>query len=208
MSRWLSFGHLLLLSRLDIVIPGLTGDLVIPDLLVIPGLSGNLLRQRLQHRALAASQPCTCKCALTLQPTAAFHHRHPRLRPGILSCLWQGARRALWGGTPRSAQPHETAYSGGGAKISLSPRSILCQYPSYLTFKFFSTISGQNVLDWDLEVTAGNKNHHFCTQPEPQSLLFELTILIVWSFRQAGSLAHLYASREQHYVLVVGLICP
>ena len=36
MSRWLSFGHLLLLSRLDIVIPGLTGDLVIPDLLVIP----------------------------------------------------------------------------------------------------------------------------------------------------------------------------
>ena len=27
MSRWLSFGHLLLLSRLDIVIPGLSGDL-------------------------------------------------------------------------------------------------------------------------------------------------------------------------------------
>ena len=66
---------------------------------------GSLRRQRLQHRALAASQPCTGKCALTLQPTAAFHHHHPRLRPGILSCLWQGARRALWGGAPRSAQP-------------------------------------------------------------------------------------------------------
>ena len=78
------------------------------------------MRQRLQHRALAASQPCTGKCALTLQPTAAFHHRHTRLRPGILSCLWQGARRALWGGVPRSAQPPETAYSGGGAKISRS----------------------------------------------------------------------------------------
>ena len=39
---------------------------------VIPGLFGNLpLRQRLQYRALAASQPCTGKCALTLQPTAA-----------------------------------------------------------------------------------------------------------------------------------------
>ena len=76
---------------------------------------GSLRRQRLQHRALAASQPCTGKCALTLQPTAVFHHRHPRLRPGILSCLWQGARRALWGGAPRSAQPPEAAYSGGGA---------------------------------------------------------------------------------------------
>ncbi len=43
---------------------------------------GSLLRQRLQHRALAASQPCTGQCALTLQPTAAFHHRHPRLDRG------------------------------------------------------------------------------------------------------------------------------
>ena len=105
MSRWLSFGHLLLLSQIIFTLRSC----------VIPGLSGNLLRQRLQHRALAASQPCTGKCALTLQPTAAFHHRHPRLRPGILSCLWQGARRALWGGTPRSAQPPEAAYSGDGA---------------------------------------------------------------------------------------------
>ena len=47
------------------VIPDLSGDLVIPD------LSGDPLRQRLQHRALAASQPCTGKCALKLQPAAA-----------------------------------------------------------------------------------------------------------------------------------------
>ena len=53
------------------VIPNLFGNLV------IPGLFGNLpLRQWLQHRALAASQPCTGKCALTLQPTAAGNHRH------------------------------------------------------------------------------------------------------------------------------------
>ena len=147
MSRWLSFGHLLLLSQIIFTLRSC----------VIPGLSGNLLRQRLQHRALAASQPCTGKCALTLQPTAAFHHRHPRLRPGILSCLWQGARRAPWGGAPRSAQPPEAAYSGGGAKISLSPRSILCQYPSYLTFKFFSTISGQNVPNRNLKFAIGKK---------------------------------------------------
>jgi hypothetical protein len=47
MSRWLSFGHLLLLSPIiftlrSCVIPGLSGDLVIPDLLVIPGLTGDL----------------------------------------------------------------------------------------------------------------------------------------------------------------------
>ncbi len=72
MSRWLSFGHLLLLSQIIFTLRSC----------VIPGLSWNLLRQRLQHRALAASQPCTGKCALTLQPTAAFHHRHPRLDRG------------------------------------------------------------------------------------------------------------------------------
>jgi len=38
---------------------------------VIPDLFGDPLRQRLQHRALAASQPYTGKCALTLQPAAA-----------------------------------------------------------------------------------------------------------------------------------------
>jgi hypothetical protein len=46
-------------------------DLVIPGSIVIPGSPGDLLRQRLQHRALAASQPCTGKCALMLQPAAA-----------------------------------------------------------------------------------------------------------------------------------------
>ena len=37
-----------------------------------PTCSGIPSRQWLQHRALAASQPCTGKCALTLQPTAIY----------------------------------------------------------------------------------------------------------------------------------------
>ena len=37
-----------------------------------PTCSGIPSRQWLQHRALAASQPCTGKCALTLQPTAVY----------------------------------------------------------------------------------------------------------------------------------------
>ena len=50
---------------------------VIPCFLAsFPTCSGIPSRQRLQHRALAASQPCTGKCALTLQPTAAGNHRH------------------------------------------------------------------------------------------------------------------------------------
>ncbi len=51
--------------------PAPTGDPVIPDRhsrLV----RESPLRQWLQHRALAASQPCTGKCALTLQPTAVY----------------------------------------------------------------------------------------------------------------------------------------
>ena len=102
-------------------------------------------------------------------------------RPGIPSCLWQGARRAPWGGAPRSAQPQETAYSGGGAKISLSPRSILCQYPSYLTFKFFSTISGQNVLNRNLKFALGNKKPRFCTRPQPQVRTWEQKAPILYS---------------------------
>ncbi len=90
-------------------------------------------------------------------------------RPGIPSCLWQGARRAPWGGAPRSAQPPEAAYSGGGAKISLSPLSIMCQYPLHLTFKFYSTISGQNVLNRNLKFALGNKKPRFCTRPQPPS---------------------------------------
>ena len=112
MSRWLSFGHLLLLSQIIFTLRSC----------VIPGLSGNLLRQRLQHRALAASQPCTGKCALTLQPTAAFHHRHPRLRPGILSCLWQGARRAPWGWSSPQRPAAGDRIFRRRAKIRLSPR--------------------------------------------------------------------------------------
>ena len=53
------------------VIPDLFGDLVIPGSTVSPGSPGDPLRQRLQHRALAASQPYTGKCALKLQPAAA-----------------------------------------------------------------------------------------------------------------------------------------
>ncbi|MBP5218891.1 MAG: hypothetical protein J6Z47_08100, partial [Bacteroidales bacterium] len=43
--------------------------------------------------------------------------RHARLVRASPPALWQGARRALWGGAPRSAQPPEPAYSGGGAII-------------------------------------------------------------------------------------------
>jgi len=48
---------------------------VIPDLPRDPVISGSdmeSLRQRLQHRSLAASQPYTGKCALTLQPAVAY----------------------------------------------------------------------------------------------------------------------------------------
>ncbi len=99
---------------------------------------GSLRRQRLQHRALAASQPCTGKCALTLQPTAALHHRHPRLNRGPRRAFGRARGEPLGGGAPRSAQPPETAYSGGGAKIRLSPRGIICQCQSPLTIKFQS----------------------------------------------------------------------
>ena len=68
-----------------------------------------------------------------------------------------GREESPWGVAPRSAQPPETAYSGGGAKISLSPRGIICQCQSPLTFKFFSTISGQNVPNRHLKFALGNK---------------------------------------------------
>ena len=47
MSRWLSYRPPAPFSQIiftlsSCVIPGLTGDLVIPDLLVIPGLTGDL----------------------------------------------------------------------------------------------------------------------------------------------------------------------
>ncbi len=124
--------------------------------------------------------------------------RHPRLdrefplppspaRPGTPSCLWQGARRAPWSGAPRSAQPPEAAYSGGGAKIRLSPRGIICQCQSPLTFKFFSTISGQNVLNRDLKFILGNKKPRFCTQPKPQVRTWEQKALILYSTETSSS---------------------
>ncbi len=108
-------------------------------------------------------------------------------RPGIPSCLWQGARRAPWGGAPRSAQPPEAAYSGGGAKISLSPRGIICQCQSPLTFKFFSTISGQNVPNRHLKFAVGNKKPRFCTQPDPQVRTWEQKAPVLYSTETSSS---------------------
>ena len=74
-----------------------------------------------------------------------------------------GREERPWGVAPRSAQPPETAYSGGGAKISLSPRSIMCRFQPHLTFMFLSTISGQNVLNRHFKFALGNKKACFRT---------------------------------------------
>ncbi len=63
----------------------------------------------------------------------------------------------------------------------LVTRSIMCQYPSPLTFKFFSTISGQNVPNRHPKFVLGNNKPRFCTQLDPQVRTWEQKAPVLYS---------------------------
>ena len=183
--------------------PARPGDpiAVMPDQFVIPGLSGNLLRQRLQHRALAASQPCTGKCALTLQPTAAFHHRHPRLDQG--SCRAFGRARGepfgaelpaapsrqrphIPAAVPRSARSDSHPSASCASIRRTSPSSSLVRfrakmYSTGISSSQLGTKSPDFVLNRNLKFAVGNKKPRFCTQLDPQVRSWEQKAPILYS---------------------------
>ena len=133
--------HLEVRSYIDIQLVDI--HLSFPALPSYPIRSGISLRQRLQHRALAASQPCTGKCALTLQPTSVYcpssqacsvwRYSLLDLYPVIPDLFgnpafpWQGARRAPWG----RSSPQRPAAGGRIFWRRCHSRQIGAQQPTF-----------------------------------------------------------------------------
>ena len=141
--------------------------------------------------------------------------RHPRLVRGSHRPFGRARGEPLQGGAPRSAQPPETAYSGGGTKISLSPAASCASirrpspssslvrfrakmYPTGIPSSYLGTISPDFVLNWILKFVLGNKKPRFCTQPESQRHPSDVIFPIVRSFCQiAAHLSVFYATLWQ-----------